>query len=131
MRSVSIRSYGPEEVLSHVRAAQAGGPGRIDLDGELVGVASVRLQTFALRGTCCASCGIRGTHFRKERSCPSDPRPHLNLYAAGPPGSIEILMTKDHVVPRARGGSDALGNMQTMCFRCNEEKGAGGSSSMP
>jgi hypothetical protein len=89
-----------------------------------VAVTSVRLRTFAFKGTRCVSCGIEGIHFRKVRGHPSDHRPHLNLYAAGLSDSIEVLMTKDHIIPRARGGSDNLGNMQTMCFRCNERKGA-------
>lgn len=124
MRSVSVKSYGLQEILSHVRAAATGGPEKIELDGEFVAVTSVRLQTFAFKGTRCVSCGIQGTHFRKERSHPSDLRPHLNLYSAYLPGLIEVLMTKDHIVPRAKGGSDDLGNMQPMCFRCNERKGA-------
>lgn len=124
MRSVSIRSYGLQDVLPHVRAARAGGPERIELDGGLVAVTSVRLQTFAFKGTRCVSCGIQGTHFRKEQGHPSDHRPHLNLYAADLSDLIEVLMTRDHIVPRARGGSNALENMQTMCFHCNARKGA-------
>jgi len=124
MSSVSIKSYGLQTVLPHIRAAQTGGPERIELDGDLVAVTSVRLRTFAFKGTRCVSCGIEGLHFRKMRTHPSDHRPHLNLYAAGLSDLIEVLMTKDHIIPRARGGSDALGNMQTMCFRCNERKGA-------
>jgi len=123
MRSVSIKSYGLQDILPHIRAARAGGPEKIELDGELVAVSSVRLQTFAFRGTRCVSCHLQGSHFRKERSHPSDPRPHLNLYATEMPGMIEALMTKDHIIPRARGGSDSLENMQPMCARCNERKG--------
>jgi hypothetical protein len=123
MSSVSIKSYGLQDVLPHIRAAQTGGPERIELDGDLVAVTSVRLRTFAFKGTRCVSCGIDGLHFRKVRTHQSDPRPHLNLYAAGLSDLIEVLMTKDHIIPRARGGPDALGNMQTMCFRCNERKG--------
>lgn len=33
--------------------------------------------------------------------------------------------TIDHIVPRARGGSDELNNLQIAHFRCNSEKGAG------
>lgn len=125
MRSVSISNYEMQSVMFHVRFALSGGPGKLELDGDLVSITSVRLQTFTFKGTRCVSCGIQGTHFRKERSHPSDPRPHLNLYASGPPGSIEVLMTRDHIVPRALGGPDGLHNMQTMCFRCNSRKGIG------
>jgi len=124
MSAVSIKSYELQHVLPHIRAARTGGPERIELDGELVAVTSVRLQTFAFKGTRCVSCGIEGLRFRKVRTHPSDTRPHINLYAAGQSDLIEVLMTKDHIIPRARGGSDALSNMQTMCFRCNERKGS-------
>jgi 5-methylcytosine-specific restriction endonuclease McrA len=30
----------------------------------------------------------------------------------------------DHVVPRARGGSDAIGNLVLSCGPCNNRKGA-------
>jgi hypothetical protein len=123
MRSISIQRYELQDILSHIRTALAGGPEKIELDGELVAVTSVRLRTFAFHGTRCVSCGIQGAHFRKELAQPTDPRPHLALYATGQPDMIEVLMTKDHIVPRARGGSDALWNMQPMCLRCNERKG--------
>lgn len=121
MRSVSIASYGITAVLAHTRAARDGGPLRVHIDGDEVGVSSLRMQTFLVWGTRCAGCGVEGSHFRKERSHPSDPRPHLNLYAEVP-GDVEALMTADHVHPRSRGGANSIENMQTMCFRCNGRK---------
>jgi 5-methylcytosine-specific restriction enzyme A len=32
--------------------------------------------------------------------------------------------TVDHILPRARGGTDALDNLQAMCGPCNYAKGA-------
>jgi 5-methylcytosine-specific restriction endonuclease McrA len=32
-------------------------------------------------------------------------------------------LTVDHIVPRSKGGTDALENLQTMCSPCNGRKG--------
>ena len=32
-------------------------------------------------------------------------------------------MTKDHILPKSRGGKNHISNMQTMCCRCNSKKG--------
>ena len=32
-------------------------------------------------------------------------------------------MTKDHILPRSKGGIDDISNYQTMCKPCNEVKG--------
>ena len=34
-----------------------------------------------------------------------------------------ILMTKDHIVPKSHGGTNASNNLQTMCEECNNNKG--------
>lgn len=34
----------------------------------------------------------------------------------------EVLMTKDHVIPKSKGGANDISNYQTMCKRCNEAK---------
>lgn len=38
-------------------------------------------------------------------------------------GSTKRL-TIDHVIPRSKGGSNKFSNMQLLCFRHNQEKGA-------
>jgi HNH endonuclease len=30
-----------------------------------------------------------------------------------------VLLEVDHIIPRSRGGTDALGNLQTLCKKCN------------
>ena len=32
-------------------------------------------------------------------------------------------MTKDHILPKSKGGKDEIDNYQTMCIRCNKAKG--------
>lgn len=85
---------------------------------------SFRYWLFKNKGTKCCTCGIEGDHFHLERGASSNnktDRLHFNLYATAPDGS-EILMTKDHIHPRSKGGGDYLGNFQTMCTICNAEK---------
>ena len=49
--------------------------------------------------------------------------PHLNLFSRQPNGKM-ILMTKDHIMPKSRGGADNIHNIQTMCEHCNCRKGS-------
>jgi len=79
---------------------------------------SVRLQTFQ-RSTRCVACGIEGELFSLERN--GNPRYHFNMYGRNAYGHL-ILMTKDHIVPKSKGGSNGLDNMQTMCTKCNSKK---------
>jgi 5-methylcytosine-specific restriction endonuclease McrA len=92
-----------------------------ELDGDLINPTSLRYKVFKLKGVKCVKCGIEGKYFIKERDI-NNPYYHLNLYGVDKNGN-EILMTKDHVFPKSKGGKDTLKNFQTMCFNCNKEKG--------
>jgi hypothetical protein len=69
----------------------------------------------------CVCCGLQGTKIILEQH-PSDKSPHFNLY--GFENNKLVLMTKDHVQPKAYGGLDTHSNYQTMCAICNNLKGA-------
>lgn len=91
---------------------------------------SLRYQTFN-KSLECVECGIKGRFLALER-CLSDEGGnegkkegqgfHLNLYALDDMGR-EVLMTKDHIIPKSKGGPDRLNNLQTMCTYCNAKKG--------
>lgn len=68
----------------------------------------------------CVSCGLEGTKMILDMN-PGDHSPHFNLYAEE--DGRYVLMTKDHVLAKARGGTDELANYQTMCCTCNNLKG--------
>jgi hypothetical protein len=92
---------------------------RMVIDGDLIKVSSDRLYTFK-KSLTCAKCGIIGRFLVKEKT-PKDRSYHLNLYAEK--DGREVLMTKDHIVPKSLGGKDSLDNYQTMCVECNLMKG--------
>jgi 5-methylcytosine-specific restriction endonuclease McrA len=55
--------------------------------------------------------GMNGRRFIKKNA-------YFNLYSEN-----DVLMTKDHIIPRSQGGPDNISNLQTMCSICNCLKG--------
>lgn len=97
---------------------------KVELLGTLVNVDSLRLKTFAFKGTTCVSCGIKATHFAVERHpCYeyTDHPYHLNLWSTQPDGR-EILFTHDHTLARSLGGKNKISNTEPMCGPCNWKK---------
>lgn len=69
----------------------------------------------------CVSCGLAGTKMVLDRNV-GDQSPHFNMY--GEEHGRLVLMTKDHVIAKSKGGIDRLDNYMTMCSTCNNLKGA-------
>lgn len=92
----------------------------VDFDGDMMKMESQRYRLFKRDGCICVGCGIEGTFFRKERH-KHDTVYHFNLYAIDENGN-EVLITKDHIIPKAKGGKNHLTNYQVMCVKCNHEK---------
>ena len=87
----------------------------------MVRMTSLRYRVFE-KSTKCAHCGIEGTFFALERHARGNSgRYHFNLYGYDELGN-EVMLTKDHVLAKANGGTDALKNLQTLCRACNEKK---------
>lgn len=114
------KQYTTEEILPYIGSGSRFPIGKIDEINVSVKTSSVRLLTFK-ESLVCVGCGIIGTHFWAECNH-GDFNYHLNLYAKLEDGG-EILMTKDHIIPKSKGGADTLNNMQTMCTKCNNKKG--------
>jgi hypothetical protein len=78
-----------------------------------------RLKVFKLDGIQCRECGLEGQYFELVKLS-TKPLWALHLYAEK--DDKKILFTKDHIVPRSRGGSEELSNFQTLCYPCNRDK---------
>lgn len=103
----------PKDVLPFV------GDNPKDFDGDVIQMSSMRYKVFKESLVCC-NCGAVGSRFYKEKTEVTNRRFHLNLYAVV--DGKEVLMTKDHIIPKSKGGPDTLDNLQTMCIICNEAK---------
>jgi hypothetical protein len=97
------------------------------IPGIRTNIKSLRLKTFAVKGTSCSKCGIQATHFAIEnnhRNLDTDRGEysgyHLNMWAIK--DGEEILMTHDHTIARGLGGEDGINNTSTMCHDCNTKK---------
>lgn len=91
----------------------------IDFDNEFIKGTSQRYAVFMRDNCICVKCGLKAAYFALERF-EDQKRYHLNLY--GLKDNKEILFTKDHIIPKSKGGKDNLDNYQTMCCICNELK---------
>ena len=76
---------------------------------------------YKLKGTTCLSCGLKATHWAVESTRGKERNWHLNLY--GMADGVEVLFTKDHIIPKAKGGKNGIHNLQPMCRWCNFDKG--------
>lgn len=82
-------------------------------------ISSTRLQTFK-KSNRCVCCNTEGSYYEKTHG--ENGTFHLNLYSKLPNGD-SLLMTKDHIVPKSRGGKNHIDNYTTCCKECNYLKG--------
>lgn len=95
----------------------------MEINGSLwsINMDSQRYQVFS-KSTQCVTCKRNGEHFLLQHEKENQKSAHFNLYGLGIFGE-DILFTKDHILPRSKGGKDILENYQTMCYICNKAKG--------
>jgi hypothetical protein len=115
---IHLGEFKPEEVLPYITDEESR---REYTVGEQV--FNVRMNSdryFVFReNLCCVACGLRGTRMMLDMN-PRDNSPHFNLYAEE--NGRLVLMTKDHVLAKSKGGADKSHNFQTQCIICNNLK---------
>jgi len=115
----TIKTYKIKDVLDKVDKQSE------IFDGKPVEMRRLNYQLFASKGIDCVYCGAKGDFFRLQKCKGNHPLYgtwHFNLYAVNKYGH-EVLMTKDHIKPKSKGGKDRLRNLQPMCVSCNQKKG--------
>ncbi len=112
----SIGQFKPEEVLPFVFEVKEKA-----YAGHNVRMTSLRYKLFATKGCVCVRCGLIGQYFSLEKHVSDNMgKFHFNLY--GVKDGMPVMMTKDHILPKSKGGSDSLENLQPMCVVCNSKK---------
>ena len=117
-RFKTIKVYKIKDVLSKVDDQKA------NFNGKEVHMRRLNYQLFSAKGVDCVCCGAKGDFFRLEKCKGHHPLYstwHFNLYAVNKYGH-EVLMTKDHIKPKSKGGKNRLRNLQPMCVKCNMKK---------
>ncbi len=119
---IHLQSHDPDDILFLV--GPENDPIEVNVGGQvqLIKVRSNRLQCFK-RSKVCVECGLVGTIMSVDTFTTNSDRQgfHFNLY--GEKDGESRLMTKDHIIPKSKGGPDHLDNLQTMCDHCNCRKG--------
>ena len=116
-----IKSYCPDDILKLVGSKNEFIEVVIDGIKNQVHLTSLSLQCLK-RSRICIKCGLEGTIMNLDMFGPGSDKEgyYFHLYAVFE-GELR-LMTKDHIVPKSKGGTNHLGNLQTMCDECNNKK---------
>jgi 5-methylcytosine-specific restriction endonuclease McrA len=119
-RLMHIKSFPVDEIIALITDEEERRDFIVDGNTYSIRMNSDRYLLFR-QSRCCAACGIEGTKMILDLSPGDYSSPHFNLYAEEN-GKL-LLMTKDHIIPKSRNGSDEMSNFVTMCHSCNNLKG--------
>lgn len=115
---IKLGVYTITEVFKYIDASPRHGQ-KVDFHGHDMHMRCPKLLSFRYNGIRCVRCGSIGAFFCKEHYGTNNP--HLNLYSFDNYGQ-PMLMTRDHIRPKSKGGTNHLYNSQTMCTNCNNKK---------
>ena len=116
---VKIAEFGLEEVLPFISKSDDKKKYTVGNETYNVRMNSDRYFVF-LKDIRCVACGLEGQIMMLELN-PGDDVPYFNLY--GEEYGRLVLMTKDHILAKAKNGPDEIDNYATCCSICNNLKG--------
>lgn len=114
-KMIKLAEFTYEEVIGKINTCSGRVPFEIDNSKYFVRMNSQRYFLFRKQRNCYV-CGLYGQVFFLEKLL-QDKNPHFNLYSKE--NDNYVLMTKDHIIPRSKGGKNNLSNYNTCCSICN------------
>jgi hypothetical protein len=78
----------------------------------------------------CHLCGCIADRWIASRQCKGRSKPVLNLYGVKlvktKHGEVQhiVMMTRDHIIPKSKGGVDNVLNLRPACEFCNSRRGS-------
>lgn len=116
---IHMGEFSVEEVFPFVSTEETKRDYQVGDQTYSVKMNSDRYHVFKANSACVA-CGLVGNRMILDIN-PGDHSPHFNLY--GEEDGRLVLMTKDHILAKSKGGQDVISNFATMCAICNNLKG--------
>lgn len=119
---VTLGCYEESELTEKLKVAISE-DSKIELEGRLISTDSDRYKLYITKGCSCIRCGLKATFWALQDNSGKhiNHQLHLNLY--GVYNGKVVMMTKDHIIPKSKGGANHIDNYQPLCETCNKRKG--------